>query len=88
MIVNYEQFVAEPSINTNRVYNFVGLSPNPNNQKVLSGVNNKYFSMWKKDLSGFLTGMVARSMISKFEKRLNRFGYSLIDLDRADSIAE
>jgi hypothetical protein len=88
MILNYEQFVADPSAYTNQIYEFLGMSPHPNNQKVLSGVNKKYFSMWKKDLNGFLSGIVAKRMIKRFETRLNRFGYSLTDLERADSIAE
>ncbi len=88
MVLNYEQFVAEPSAYTNRIYEFLGMNPHPNNQKVLSSVNNKYFSMWKKDINGFLSGIIAKGMIKRFETRLNRFGYSLTDLERADPISE
>lgn len=88
MLLNYEQFVADPSTYTNKIYEFLGLSPFPNNQKVLSSVNKKYFSMWEKDQKGFLSGFVARRMISRFETRLNRFGYSLLDVERADALAK
>jgi hypothetical protein len=88
MVLNYEQFVAEPSAYTNQIYNFLGMTPHSNNQKVLSSVNKKYFSMWNRDLNGFLSGIVTKNMIKKFEPRLNRFGYSLIDLERADSISK
>ena len=44
--------------------------------------------MWEKDQKGFLSGFVARRMISRFETRLNRFGYSLLDVERADALAK
>ena len=86
MVVKYEQFVANPSSYANALYEFLGLPPHPNTQKVLSNVNVKYFSMWKKDRAGFLSGLVTRNMVNRFETRLDRFGYSLVDLERADSI--
>lgn len=88
MILKYEQFVADPSMYTNRIYESLGMIPYPNNQKVLSDVNKKYFSMWREDLNRFFSGIIAKRMLKRFETRLNRFGYSLIDLERADPITE
>jgi len=86
MILKYEQFVSDPDTYTKKVYEFLDVDPIPNNQKVLSSVNEKYFSKWKNDLSGFLSSLSARLIIKRFESRLNRFGYSLIDLELADPI--
>lgn len=84
MMLTYEQFVAEPSKWTNKIYNFLGVEDFPNQQKVLSGVNDKYFSKWRKDQQGFFSGITTKSLINRFETRFNRFGYSLVDLNRAD----
>ncbi len=86
MALKYEHFVSEPSVWTNKIYNFLGVDDFPNRQKVLSGVNDKYFAMWRRDRDGLFRGTTARSMVRRVETRLNRFGYSLVDLGRADSI--
>lgn len=86
IIVKYEQFVSNPTLHANTIYQFLGLHSHPNTQKVLSGVNAKYFSKWQKDHLGFLSRFVARKMVNRFESRLSSFGYSLIDLERADAV--
>lgn len=86
MILKYEQFVKNPAIYTNKVYEFVGASPFPNNQKILPDVNAKYFSKWNRERTGFFSGGTTRKMIKQFEPRLNRIGYSLVDLERVDPV--
>ncbi len=81
MVVKYEQFVSEPNLWVNQLYNFLQLEPYPVQQKVLTGVNDKYFKKWQNDLNSFLPSFEAKSMITRFESRLRPFGYSIVDLD-------
>jgi hypothetical protein len=80
-VVKYEEFVAEPHKWVNDIYRFLGLSYSPVSQKIISDVNKKYFKRWNRKLSGFFSGMVNRTIIQRYGKRVKCFGYSLTDLD-------
>lgn len=80
-VVKYEEFVAEPDKWVNEMYRFLGLGDYSMSQKILSGVNHRYFSLWQRNLSGFFSGRTNRRIIERFESRVRCFGYSLIDLD-------
>lgn len=80
-IVKYEELVAEPDKWVNDMYRFLGLNDYSMSQKILSGVNNRYFSLWQKDLSGFFSGRANQKIMERFESRVRCFGYSLTDLD-------
>jgi hypothetical protein len=80
-VVKYEELVDEPDQWVNDMYRFLGLSDYSMSQKILSGVNNRYFSLWQKNLSGFFSGRTNRKLIERFESRVRCFGYSLTDLD-------
>lgn len=80
-VVKYEEFVAEPDKWVNDMYHFLGLSDYSMKQKILSGVNEKYFKIWNKKLSGFLSGPINRRIIDRYEERVRCFGYSLTDLN-------
>lgn len=81
LVLKYEQFVAEPEKSVHAVQDMLGVERRPCQQKILSGVNQKYFNRWQRELSGLLTGYNCRSIIKRFEERCRSFGYSLIDLD-------
>jgi hypothetical protein len=81
LVVKYEEFVAEPERWVNNMYHFLGLGDYSMSQKVLSHVNEKYFAIWNKRLSGLLSGPLNRRMIERYEERVRCFGYSLTDLD-------
>lgn len=80
-VVKYEEFVARPQKWMNDIHQFLELSYAPISQTIISDVNKKYFRLWQRNLSGFFSGMVHRSMIRRFNKRVKCFGYSLTDLD-------
>lgn len=82
MILTYENFVADPSAWLNNVYTFLGVEPVPVRQTVLTGVNEKYFAMWRREQQNPFTRWQARSLIRRLEPRVRRFGYSLVDLNR------
>jgi hypothetical protein len=86
--VKYEEFVAEPQRWVDDMYRFLGLSNFSMSQEILRGVNNRYFNLWGKNQSGFLSGKMARKIIEQYEERVRCFGYSLIDLDWIGPIAD
>jgi hypothetical protein len=63
------------------MYHFLGLGDFSVSQKILSGVNQKYFKIWNKKLSGLFSGPMNRTLIKRYEERMRCFGYSLTDLD-------
>jgi hypothetical protein len=80
-VVKYEEFVAEPYRWVNEIYQFLGLRDFSVSQKILSDVNQKYFEIWKRQLSGPFSGPLHRRIIERYEARVRCFGYSLRDLD-------
>ncbi len=88
MVIKYEQFVSNPDQWVNRLYSFLELSEHPVEQRILSKVNDKYFNFWQRDQNRFFPGFETRSMIKRFETRLNSFGYSMVDLDLCASMDE
>ncbi|HSK89391.1 MAG TPA: hypothetical protein VK880_13595, partial [Anaerolineales bacterium] len=50
-------------------------------QKIISGVNNRYFNMWQKSLRSFFLGRTNRALIERYQERVKCFGYSLTDLE-------
>ena len=84
VLLKYEHFVADPNGWMSRINTFLHLQNHETNQKVLSSVNEKYFGNWQRDLDSWFSGFSSRRLISRFEERFNKFGYSLLDLERAD----
>jgi hypothetical protein len=80
-VVKYEEFVAEPYKWVNDMYRSLGLSDYSMSQEVISGVNNRYFQLWQKDISSLFSRRMNRKIIERYEERVRCFGYSLTDLD-------
>jgi hypothetical protein len=87
-VVKYEEFVAQPERWVNDMYRFLGLSDFSMSQKILTGVNQRYFDRWQQNQSGLFSGRMARNIIEKYEERVRCFGYSLTDLDWIGPITE
>jgi hypothetical protein len=87
-VVKYEEFVAEPERWVNDMYSFLELGDFSMSQDILSGVNKRYFSLWKKSQSGLLSRRMAHKIIEQYEERVRCFGYSLTDLDWIGTNAE
>ncbi len=86
MVIKYEHFVAEPDAWMERLCDFLGLEPHGAFPGVRSDINEKYFAMWQRDLQGGLTRAMRRALIRRYEERLRPFGYSLLDVRRADPL--
>jgi hypothetical protein len=69
-IFRYEDFVANPQEEINKIYYFLNLEPIPMHHTVYPKVNDKYFATWENNSDGF-------SVDCELEKRVNRFGYSV-----------
>lgn len=76
-VVRYEQLVAEVGLVAQLQAGF-GLEPAEPAIKPRAGVNEKYFRDWSSGRSGRLRAALAR----RYERRANRFGYSLIQPER------
>ncbi len=84
ILLKYEQFVASPNVWMDKINSFLHLESHETNQKVHSNVNEKYFGYWTRDLNGWHSRISTRPLISRYEARFNKFGYSLVDLERAE----
>lgn len=81
-VVKYEHFVTDPQLCLSDIYSFLSIENYPSEQKILTNVNEKYFAKWMKSLNGTFSGPFSRSIIGRYEKRLEPFGYSLRDLEK------
>jgi len=80
LVIKYEDFVEDPVHNMRTITDFLEIEPHRIHQEILPEVNKKYFSMWSRDQrTPYLRPFRNRS-ISKYESRINKFGYSLLDL--------
>lgn len=73
--------MANPQIILSKIYSFVELENFPLNMEVFSNINDKYFSRWHKLKSNNIKNLYASYVESRFEQRINRFGYSLKNLE-------
>ncbi len=85
LVLKYEDFVKEPQTTLNKIYEFLDIDHVQLTQKVISDVNNKYFAKWKRRQDSIFTRFYTKYIINKYETRVNRFGYSLKDLNMAEA---
>lgn len=78
MILSYEELVALPEESSNRIAKFLGTELTYAGQ--LKNANQKYFDRWNKEANHLIKQWHSNSLISRFEKSFNAFGYSLTDL--------
>jgi hypothetical protein len=86
VLLKYEQFVADPNFWVNKINAFLNLDNHKTHQRILSNVNEKYFGYWSRDLKSWHSRISTRPLISRYEDRFNKFGYSLIDLEQAAAV--
>lgn len=75
-VVRYEDFVDKPQKKIKKIYEFLNLEPIKMEHVVRSNVNEKYFSMWRKNRASWLRRLQF-SVNDELERRANRFGYSM-----------
>jgi len=84
-VLKYEHFVEEPQRCLNEIFSFIGLSEHPTKQSIRTGINEMYYNMWTKALTGRRSASLGR-FARDHEASINQFGYSLLDLERAEHL--
>lgn len=84
-VLKYEEFIRKPQAMMDDIYSFIGLESLPLIQEVRADENNKYFHLW----NGVLPKIYSQEGMQHYvegivENRVNRFGYSMIDLERIE----
>ncbi|HET8654387.1 MAG TPA: sulfotransferase [Longimicrobiaceae bacterium] len=82
LVLSYEEFVAHPQPCLDRIYDFIGIDPVPATTPVNRGVNQAYFALWQRDRKRWLGRLSAAHAGWRYERKLQRFGYSLRHLGR------
>jgi hypothetical protein len=81
--VRFEDFVRDPNAALAGVYDFLQIEPQKAELEVRPDANEAYFRRWRAE-GRTLRGRLSHSRIRReLEERVNAFGYSLEDLDRA-----
>lgn len=88
MVLKYEDFVHKPVITLNEIYGFLDLPSAPLQQEVRQGVNDRYFAMWQKMQRGLFSRFQAQRAVKLYEARVNRFGYSLEQVELIEPMLE
>ena len=82
-IVRYEHLVADPDAAMAPIFAAAGLAPIDVSELVKGGLDERYFRAWRSDRNPLLRLDRART-VRRFEDEVNRFGYSLVDLERSE----
>lgn len=77
MVLKYERLTNNPSSTLQEVWDFIGLKSSETQREIKSKVNERYFKKWKKMVDWSIGKRYYKYIISKYEKRVNNFGYSL-----------
>lgn len=85
--LQYEDFVARPEEQLNKLFAFLDLSPTRLEQNIKDGLNEQYFEMWRRNPISRYNFFPIRQIVQlycqlRFERRMRRFGYSLLDLSK------
>lgn len=85
LIIKFEHFVKHPEVITDKIHEQLNISKIPTNLKIDKNTNEKYFMEWQKLLvtTDEESQKNVRS-IFKHEKKINGFGYSLIDCQKVE----
>ena len=81
LTLTYEELVATPDACVERIHGFLQVPHTPRGQQVETTVNRKYFERWRETLKN-QSGAKVKEFLQRMEPRVNRFGYSLLELDR------
>ena len=82
MSVKYETLISQPVPMLATIYKFLDLEPHPTTFEATSEHNKKYFAQWNALAKDPQTSGEIEKCIEQYEERVQKFGYSLKDLDR------
>ncbi|MFX0203719.1 MAG: sulfotransferase [Candidatus Hodarchaeota archaeon] len=77
-VLKYEDFIEDTDRCLEKISSFLGIDSHPNNLRVRSNANEKYFKRWKRLRNNLILKFYANYIIEKYETRVNQYGYSLI----------
>ena len=77
VVLKYEQFVIAPQKYLDKLYAFFGIESHLTGVKVYPNINQRYFSRWEKLMRIPIVRTYLQSIVSRNEKRVSQFGYSL-----------
>lgn len=82
-VIHYENFIKQPQESLDKITTWLGLEGIKVNQVVHSDINKKYFDLYKKEINSLFQNPFSnlKQIPKHYEKRLNKFGYSAIELD-------
>lgn len=72
-VLRYENFVANPQDEIDKVYDFLALKSSPIRHSISPNINEKYFSMWENNRKNLLNRLQFR-VKDALEERANKFG--------------
>lgn len=89
--VRYEDFVADPSVESKKIFDFLGVKPIEVVQTIKKDINIKYFQCWRKDRKKrniLLKKTINEEDLLPLEKRAFDFGYSIINPEKTLPLPE
>ncbi|PID56914.1 hypothetical protein CSB45_09665 [candidate division KSB3 bacterium] len=81
LIIKYEDFCDNPALYLSHIHDMVDIQKMKSTLKIEKDTNEKYFKQWKEEIESMSTlqKILFRFQYRKFEKKINKFGYSLYD---------
>ncbi|MBW2046055.1 MAG: sulfotransferase [Deltaproteobacteria bacterium] len=76
LVMKYEDFVTDYNNQLHRICNFLNIPTFQPSENILQQTNEEYFKIWEKKRYVFLR----KYAILRFEKRMLKFGYSLLNV--------
>ena len=84
ILISYEDLIENPDFVLEKISKFIGY--NIISSETLSDKNKFYFDLWEgkyfKSLKHFFKELEKKYLIHKYEKTINKFGYSFFDLHK------
>lgn len=82
-VLRYEQLVCDPAGVLREIFEFLELDPIEPSEPVEPGANEKYFRQWKELKRDPLMRVFLDLVSLRYERRVRRYGYSLLSPERA-----
>jgi sulfotransferase family protein len=87
-LLRYEDLVAAPDVELERIFGFLGLEPVASGLEVQQGINDHYFAEWRARRRNPARSLYIELVERRWERESNRWGYSLRKPEAAlDTIA-
>jgi hypothetical protein len=77
-VLTYEQLVGDPAGVLEEIFEFLGVEPIPLSEPVETGANERYFRRWKELKRDPRLRAYLDLVSVKYERRVHRYGYSLV----------